>query len=167
MGVMDALDALTDWFGNQIPEYSTPIKFANALNLITAIQAGKIDALIEEVEIEFMAVVKSSSPYAFAKRWMWMRNWLPLQLRLFLEQVFWRLGKPYTDLITGFGPISLEEFKTYAGTVDIRGIEAERARRAKGGIGGEKIYKRRPPRVPVWILKARGRRQSQQRGTRR
>lgn len=37
--------------------------------------------------------------------WRWLRLNVSLQFRLFAEQVFWVMGKPWSSLITGFKPI--------------------------------------------------------------
>lgn len=140
MGAQDALDDLLDWFGHQMPEYSLALKFANALNLLRAIQTGKADKLIEEAEREFIKVIKMTTPIRWARRWLWVRNWLPLQLRLFIEQIFWRLGEPYLRLITGFGPIKLEDFRHTGEIPDVF-----KPPTTKGEAGGKKD-KRRPPR---------------------
>lgn len=41
----------------------------------------------------------------FKYHWTILRNWVPLQLRLCVEQVLWTRGRPWRDLVTGFGAI--------------------------------------------------------------
>ena len=45
----------------------------------------------------------------FVEMWKWMRMTIDLQTRLYLEQVFTELGKPYSDLVTGFKAIELRK----------------------------------------------------------
>ncbi len=138
------ISALQDLFDAFFPEVGTPVKFGTAVQFLRSIQQGKLDENIRILEEEMTKVIKLSSAYEFGVRWMWMRNWLPLQLRLLMEQVFWRMGKPYTYLITGFGPIEVRKL------MSLRDKAEERRREGvsgpKGGAGGKKQHKRRPPR---------------------
>ncbi len=42
----------------------------------------------------------------FQREWKWIRLWVPLQVRLFVEQVLWDMGGPWRKLVTGFRPIA-------------------------------------------------------------
>lgn len=42
----------------------------------------------------------------FTIDWMVLRNHVPLQVRLMVEQELWRMGEPWKGLVTGFRPIS-------------------------------------------------------------
>ncbi len=42
----------------------------------------------------------------WAKFWHYGRTQISLQVRLFVEQVYSDLGKPWSDMITGFGPLT-------------------------------------------------------------
>lgn len=138
------ISVLEDLVNAFYPEIGTPVKFGLALQLLRSIQEGKLDQNIEILEVEMMKVVKMTTPLLFATRWMWMRNWLPLQMRLLMEQVFWRMGDPYTKLITGFGPIKLEAFRE-GDLIFAKVLEAGK-KEVGGGKGGTKKYKRHPPR---------------------
>lgn len=41
---------------------------------------------------------------AFQRHWVRARLFVPLQIRLAMEQLLWELGGGYRNLITGFGP---------------------------------------------------------------
>lgn len=68
-------------------------------------------------------------PKAFGEEWKWTRLLVPLQVRLFVEQVLWDKRGGYRDLVTGFAPVKTRGKKK---TNAPGGIEYERARRRGG-----------------------------------
>lgn len=46
------------------------------------------------------------SPREFMADWKWMRLLIPLQVRLFMEQILWDRAGQWRQLVTGFRPVS-------------------------------------------------------------
>ncbi len=44
---------------------------------------------------------------AFRSRWAYVRQLIPLQSRLLVEQILWSMGPPWRSLLTGFNPVEL------------------------------------------------------------
>ena len=74
----------------------------------------------------------------FGADWKWLRLEVPLQTRLFVEQVLWERGGEWRKLVTGFGPI-----KAGAGGVPKSEI-AFFLRRAVTAGAQRRGYRRRP-----------------------
>lgn len=39
------------------------------------------------------------------QNWAYVRTVISLQLRIVIEQIFWDMGKPWSQLVTGFKPV--------------------------------------------------------------
>lgn len=50
-------------------------------------------------------LMKETGIREWARFWHYGRTQISLQMRLFAEQVYSDLGKPWSDLVTGFGPL--------------------------------------------------------------
>ena len=71
--------------------------------------SGKIDEftrMLEDTQKETSATLKTIGFSRWARFWHIGRQLISLQQRLLLEQIYSDMGKPWSDLITGFGPLS-------------------------------------------------------------
>ena len=71
--------------------------------------SGKIDRysqMLEDTSKEVSATLKTIGFVRWAGFWHIGRQLISLQQRLLLEQIYSDMGKPWSDLITGFGPLS-------------------------------------------------------------
>ncbi len=64
---------------------------------------GIIVSLVPLMERE----IRKAGWLGFRSRWAYVRQLLPLQGRLLIEQILWAMGPPWRTLITGFDPVEL------------------------------------------------------------
>jgi len=102
------------------------------------------EALERYAALADIAVEKLLEPYvddgpvAYAVRWRTVRNMVPLQVRMLLEQAMWELGDEWRKLISGFGPLTYEgappEGREYRNvSIQEKEEQEERTRRGRRG----------------------------------
>ena len=73
---------------------------------LTRRRIGSYNALLHDFQVETSTTLRSIGFRKWASFWHLGRQMIDLQTRLMLEQVYSDMGKPWSDLITGFGPLA-------------------------------------------------------------
>ncbi len=74
--------------------------------ILTKMGQGHFDGVIRDTR-SHAATMRRIGFSAFRSRWAYVRQLLPLQSRLLVEQILWAMGPPWRSLLTGFNPIEL------------------------------------------------------------
>ena len=95
----------------KIPGIGTILSAVGIRAWVTELRTFGISRLTSGYNAEAQSLkdlMKETGILKWARFWHYGRTQIPLTKRLFAEQVFSDLGKPWSDLITGFGPIVQE-----------------------------------------------------------
>ncbi len=77
-------------------------------------EVESLSSLVDTQAQQTIAYIRDSleaapTPYRAARRWFFLRQLISLQSRLLIEYAMWQLGKPWSDLVTGFRPGEITE----------------------------------------------------------
>lgn len=97
--IQDLLNALTS-------DASAITKAFGIEIILKKMRQGHFDSVIRETP-EYGQLLRDIGFSAFRCRWAYVRQLMPLQSRLFIEQLLWTMGPPWRSLLTGFNPVAL------------------------------------------------------------
>ena len=66
----------------------------------------RMDSAVHAERDSAVHLIKEVGFRKWARFWHYGRTLIDLQSRLFFEQIYSDLGKPWSDLVTGFGPVT-------------------------------------------------------------
>lgn len=92
----------------RIPGVSTLVSITSVRIWVAELRAFGLGRLTDGLRAERDSLVQLMDDTGFekwARFWHYGRTMIPLTMRLFCEQVFSDRGKPWSELVTGFGPI--------------------------------------------------------------
>lgn len=123
----------------RIPGIGTIFSSVSVRAWVVELRAFGIGRLSRALDHEATAVKKLLLETKFlkwARFWHYGRTQISLQMRLFVEQVYSDLGEPWSDLVTGFGPIGRREKPTRrrgvaTGTVNLKKLNASNTSRRR------------------------------------
>ncbi len=74
--------------------------------ILTKMKQGHFDGVIRDTR-PIANIMRDMGFSAFRSRWAYVRQLIPLQSRLLVEQILWSMGPPWRTLLTGFNPVEL------------------------------------------------------------
>lgn len=74
--------------------------------ILTKMKQGHFDGVIRDTK-KIERILRSMGFSAFRSRWAYIRQLMPLQSRLLVEQILYAMGPPWRRLLTGFNPVEL------------------------------------------------------------
>lgn len=93
---------------SRIPGLGTLLGAVSVRAWVRELRAFGIKRLTDGYTAEANALkqlMKETGVKDWARFWHYGRTQISLQMRLFAEQVYSDLGKPWSELVTGFGPL--------------------------------------------------------------
>ena len=118
-------------FARKIPGIGTILSAVGIRAWVAELRAFGISRLTDGYNTEAAALKHLMTETGFirwARFWHYGRTQIPLTKRLFAEQVFSDLGKPWSDLVTGFGVLGKGEEQRKLTKKEALRREASRAR---------------------------------------
>lgn len=147
------------------------IKAGNVILILQYMHEGVFDPVILSTTV-MRDQMRSMGYSAFRSRWAFVRQLLPLQGRLLIEQVLWAMGPPWRTLLTGFNPVELGDvgilipFEQDRGLTEgeLRSKPAARSRASKRQGGQPSVRKRHERHGHHWHGTQHSKRHRRRRG---
>ncbi len=89
------------------PEKEARDLAARTLWVLQKMNGHEFDGIIKDLTPLMEDEIRRAGWVGFRSRWAYVRQLLPLQGRLLIEQVLWAMGPPWRTLLTGFNPVEL------------------------------------------------------------
>lgn len=104
------MSILDDWINDLIGGVAAPVtaalKAGNVAIVMGYMWLGAFDPVILMTPL-IAGQMRGMGFSAFRSRWAFVRQLLPLQGRLLVEQILWAMGPPWRSLLTGFNPVEI------------------------------------------------------------